>query len=35
MINDLTGFWIAIYEKVTAEVTVDMIHIWGDMASPH
>ncbi|MEW6359263.1 MAG: uroporphyrinogen decarboxylase family protein [Planctomycetota bacterium] len=33
MMNYLSDFWIVIYEKVTAEVEVDIIHIWEDMCS--
>ena len=32
MMDYLTDFWIAIYEKVVAEVKVDAIHMWEDMS---
>jgi uroporphyrinogen-III decarboxylase len=32
MMNYLTDFWIRLYEKVTAKVKVDCIHIWEDMS---
>lgn len=32
MMDTLTDFWLAIYEKVCKEVKVDIIHIWEDMS---
>lgn len=32
MMDYLTDFWIAIYEKVCKEVKVDAIHMWEDMS---
>lgn len=32
MMDTLTDFWIAIYEKVVKDVKVDCIHIWEDMS---
>lgn len=32
MMDYLTDFWIAIYEKVCKDVKVDVIHIWEDMS---
>lgn len=28
----LTDFWIAIYEKICADIQVDILHIWEDMS---
>ena len=32
VMDDLTDFWLAIYEKVCADIQVDIIHIWEDMS---
>ncbi|MCI5647986.1 MAG: hypothetical protein MR332_00900 [Fusicatenibacter sp.] len=32
MMDTLTDFWLAIYEKVVQDVKVDCIHIWEDMS---
>ena len=32
VMDDLTDFWLAIYEKACAYVKVDIIHIWEDMS---
>jgi len=32
MMDYLTDFWIAIYEKVVRKLKVDVVHIWEDMA---
>ena len=32
VMDDLTDFWIAIYEKACRHVKVDIIHIWEDMS---
>jgi uroporphyrinogen decarboxylase len=32
MMTTLTDLWIAIYERVAAQVQIDHIHIWEDMA---
>jgi uroporphyrinogen decarboxylase len=32
MMDYLTGFWLAIYEKVCRSVRVDAIHMWEDMS---
>ena len=32
VMDDLTDFWLAIYEKVCRDVKVDIIHIWEDMS---
>lgn len=32
MMDTLTDFWLAIYEKVIKDVKVDCIHIWEDMS---
>ncbi len=32
MMNTFTDFWLAIYEKVVADVKVDCVHIWEDMS---
>jgi hypothetical protein len=32
MMEDLTSFWLSIYEKVCQQVRIDLIHIWEDMS---
>ena len=32
MMNHLTSLWISLWEKVSAEIQIDHIHIWEDMA---
>jgi uroporphyrinogen decarboxylase len=32
MMNTLTTLWIALYERVAAQVQIDHIHIWEDMS---
>lgn len=32
MMNTLTSLWLALYERVAAEVQIDHIHIWEDMS---
>ena len=32
MMNTLTTLWLALYERVAAEVQIDHIHIWEDMS---
>ena len=32
VMDDLTDFWLAIYEKACEHVNVDIIHIWEDMS---
>ena len=32
MMDDLTDFWLAIYEQVSADIQIDIIHIWEDMS---
>ena len=35
VMDDLTDFWLAIFEKICADVQVDVIHIWEDMSGKH
>ena len=32
IMDDLTDFWLRIFEHITRDVQVDMIHIWEDMS---
>lgn len=32
IMNYLTDFWIAMYEKVSQDIQIDIIHIWEDMS---
>jgi hypothetical protein len=35
MMDYLTNFWLAIFEKAASRVKVDIIHIWEDMSGKH
>lgn len=32
MMNDITDFWIGVYEEISKYIQIDLIHIWEDMS---
>lgn len=32
MMNDITDFWLGIYEEIAKYIQIDLIHIWEDMS---